>query len=69
VSGAAAQSDSSSVFGALRREGSEGQPEVVFRCEEGRLSAYLVTTATGGDSLAGEHEVPISLDSAPSCSQ
>jgi hypothetical protein len=43
------------------------QPAVMFRCEGGRLGAYLVTTAAGDQGLFEEQMVPISLDSAPGC--
>ena len=43
------------------------QPGVVFRCEEGRLGAYLVTTAAGDGGSYEDQMVPIRLDSAPGC--
>jgi hypothetical protein len=67
VSGAALDGDTTSVFPATEADGEGEQPAVVFRCEEGRLGAYLVTTAPGDGGLLGEQMVPISLDSAPSC--
>ena len=44
-----------------------GQPAVVFRCEEGRLGAYLVTAAAGDGGVYEDQMVPIRLDSAPGC--
>jgi hypothetical protein len=66
VSGSAVHSDSVPL---LRPGGDDSgeRPEVMFRCEEGRLGAYLVTAPAGDDGVFGEQMVPISLDSAPSC--
>lgn len=55
------------VSGAAGAEGESEQPSVVFRCEGGRLGAYLVTTASGDDGLFEDQMVPISLDSALGC--
>ena len=42
------------------------QPDVMFRCEEGKVGAYVVTGSL--DSLiSGEQLVRIALDSAPDC--
>ena len=43
------------------------QPAVLFRCEEGRLGAYLVPGAAADETFGGSQMVPITLDSAPSC--
>lgn len=64
VSGAAVDNDTTATFPAIEGEGEGDQPAVMFRCEGGHLSAYLVTTASGE---FGEQSVPISLDSAPGC--
>jgi hypothetical protein len=64
VSGAAVDDDTTSVLPAIEADGEGKQPAVVFQCEGGRLSAYVVTTASGE---FGEQMVPISLDSAPGC--
>lgn len=45
----------------------EPQPAVLFRCEGGRLGAYLVPAGGDESGVATEQMVPISLDSAPSC--
>jgi hypothetical protein len=46
----------------------EDQPQLLLRCEGGRVNAYLVV---GDSSEAGTQpasaEVPVSLDSAPPC--
>jgi hypothetical protein len=42
------------------------QPSVLFRCEEGRLGAYLVPRDSGTEGME-EQLVPITLDSSPSC--
>lgn len=52
----------------LGEEGDVGgqQPEVMFRCEEGKVGAYVVTGSL--DSLIfDEQMVRIALDSAPDC--
>lgn len=68
MSGAAVELDTASVLPATEPDGEGEQPAVLFRCEGGRLGAYLVTAASGGDGgLFEEQMVPISLDSAPSC--
>ena len=42
------------------------QPTVLFRCEGGRVGAYIVPGSF--DTLVSEDQlVPISLDSAPEC--
>ena len=42
------------------------QPTVLFRCEAGKVEAYIVPGTF--DSLSSEHQlVPITLDSAPAC--
>lgn len=66
VSGAAVE-DSLSALAATVGDAEDEQPAVVFRCEEGRLGAYLVTTAAGDRGLFDEQMVPVSLDSAPGC--
>jgi hypothetical protein len=45
------------------------QPRLVFRCEEGRLGAYLVvgTLAEVESGQIGDQAVVVRLDSAPSC--
>ena len=45
------------------------QPRLLLRCEQGRLSAYLVVDpAVEGDSvLIDERAVNVRLDSAPTC--
>ena len=46
------------------REGSH--PTVLFRCEAGKVGAYIVPGTS--DSLPSEDQlVPITLDSAPAC--
>jgi hypothetical protein len=67
VSGAAVELDPASVLPATEADGEGEQPAVLFRCDGGRLGAYVVTAASGDDELFGEQMVPISLDSAPSC--
>jgi hypothetical protein len=66
VSGAAVD-DTISAPPATVGDAEGEQPAVVFRCEEGRLGAYLVTTVAGDRGLFEEQMVPISLDSAPGC--
>lgn len=66
MSGAVHDTDAIPVVPAAESEG-EGEPAVLFRCEEGRLGAYVVPGAPGDGGLVKEHMVPISLDSAPSC--
>ena len=66
ISGAALDTDTILVDPATASDG-EGEPAVLFRCEEGRLGAYLVPGTAGDEGLAAEQMVPISLDSAPSC--
>ena len=66
VSGAAVD-DTLSALPATVGDAEGEQPAVVFRCEEGRLGAYLVTTVAGDRGLFEERMVPISLDSAPGC--
>jgi hypothetical protein len=66
VSGAAVD-DTISALPATAREGDGEQPSVMFRCEEGRLGAYLVTTVADDGGISEEQIVPISLDSAPGC--
>jgi len=67
VSGAALEDDTTPAFPAPGADGESEQPAVVFRCEGGRLGAYLVTTASGDSGLFEEQVVPISLDSAMGC--
>lgn len=45
------------------------RPQVVVRCEVGRLRAYVVmATAQDGDSVGlDERAVPVTIDSAPRC--
>ena len=46
-------------------------PTLVFRCHDGRVSAYVVV-ATTADIAAGdlpEDAVEVQLDSAPTCSE
>lgn len=65
VASASALGDTMPVVPATAPEEEGEQPAVLFRCEEGKLRAYLVP---GGDEgITGEQMVPISLDSAPSC--
>ena len=61
------QADSLSVLPPAEAESAGEQPGVVFRCEEGRLGAYLVTTAAGAGGVYEDQMVPIRLDSAPGC--
>lgn len=42
------------------------QPTVLFRCENGRIGAYVVT-GDFEDQPTEDQMVPISLDSAPGC--
>ena len=63
----AAVGDTTSAVPATEVDDEGEQPAVVFRCEEGRLGAYLVTTVAGDGGLFEEQMVPISLDSAPGC--
>ena len=42
------------------------QPTVMFRCEEGRLGAYIVSSAPDTEP-SQDQMVRISLDSAPDC--
>jgi hypothetical protein len=42
------------------------QPTVLFRCENGRVGAYVVT-GEFEDQPTEDQMVPISLDSAPGC--
>lgn len=44
----------------------EEQPTVLFRCEEGRVGAYVVT-GEFEDQPAQDQMVRINLDSAPRC--
>ncbi len=47
--------------------GTEGEePTVMFRCEEGRVAAYVVTGPLDG-VISAEQMVRINLDSAPGC--
>lgn len=51
-------------------EGATGeQPQVVVRCEAGRLGAYLVMGGSETSDSAGldESAVPVAIDSAPLC--
>lgn len=68
VASATLDSDTIPVLPATASDEEEQQPAVLFRCEEGRLGAYLMP-AGGGDGSGVEEEqmVPIILDSAPSC--
>ncbi len=51
---------------ALADSGAGNQPTVLFRCEGGRVGAYIVPGSF--DTLSSEDQlVPISLDSAPEC--
>lgn len=61
--GAEAWPDPPVVSGAA---GDADQPAVLFRCEEGRLGAYLVPSDSGNEAME-EQMVPITLDSSPSC--
>jgi hypothetical protein len=65
VSGAAPDHDTTSAFPAAEAD-DEAQPAVMFQCENGRLGAYVVPSGSGEGGLQGE-QVPIILDSAPSC--
>ena len=65
VSGAV--DDTISALPATAGDGDAEQPSVMFRCEEGRVGAYLVTTVAGDGGMSEEQMVPISLDSAPAC--
>jgi hypothetical protein len=67
VSGTAVADDTTSAGPVIEAAGEGKQPAVVFQCEGGRLSAYLVTTASGDEGRFGEQMVPIRLDSAPGC--
>lgn len=42
------------------------EPTVLFRCEEGKLGAYVVSGAAEGESAEAQM-VRIDLDSAPDC--
>jgi hypothetical protein len=42
------------------------QPTVLFRCEEGRVGAYIVTSPPNTEPTQ-DQMVRISLDSAPDC--
>lgn len=66
VSGAAVD-DTISALPAIAQDGDGEQPSVMFRCDEGRLGAYLVTTIAGDNETSEEQMVPITLDSAPGC--
>ena len=66
VSGVALDDTSSALW---TNEGEREQPAVLFRCKEGRLDAYLVTTVTVDGGISEEQMVPISLDSAPGCDE
>ncbi len=66
VSGAAGD-DTISALPATAQHGDGEQPSVMFRCDEGRLGAYLVTTVAGDGGTSEEQMVPITLDSAPGC--
>ena len=61
------QADSLSFHLPAEADSTVEQPGVVFRCEDGRLGAYLVTTAAGNRGAYEEQMVPIRLDSAPGC--
>jgi hypothetical protein len=61
------QADTLSILPPAEVESAGDQPGVVFRCEEGRLGAYLVTAAAGEGGLYEDQMVPIRLDSAPGC--
>ena len=44
------------------------QPMVMFRCEAGRLGAYLVASTGGGDAdVLPENAIRVDLDSSPPC--
>lgn len=45
------------------------QPRLIFRCEEGRVDAYLIvdTSAAVESGRLDERAVPVSLDSTLSC--
>ena len=46
----------------------EAQPMLMFRCESGRVGAYLVTASATDDSdLLPDDAVRVDLDSAPPC--
>ncbi|HWN18588.1 MAG TPA: hypothetical protein VNO19_06705 [Gemmatimonadales bacterium] len=46
----------------------ETQPMVMFRCESGRLGAYLVAGSAADDSdFLPDDAVRVDLDSAPPC--
>jgi hypothetical protein len=64
--------DSAEPFSSLVFEGDglgEEEPQLVLRCEEGRLGAYLVvgTPEEVESGQVDDHAVVILLDSAPSC--
>ena len=44
----------------------DGQPTVMFRCEDGRIGAYIVTSPPDTEP-SQDQMVRISLDSAPDC--
>jgi len=67
LSGATTEDDTLPAFSPPGADSASQQPAVVFRCEEGRLGAYVVTTVSGEGGLLEEQMVPISLDSAPGC--
>lgn len=66
ISGAALDTGTILVGPAPASDG-EGEAAVLFRCEQGKLGAYLVPGTAGDEGLVAEQMVPISLDSAPSC--
>ena len=44
----------------------DGQPTVMFRCEDGRIGAYIVTGSPDSEPTQ-DQMVRITLDSAPDC--
>jgi hypothetical protein len=45
----------------------EDQPRLVFRCEQGRLGAYIITDAAAAEGQVSNHAVQVLLDAAPAC--
>ena len=66
---AAVEDEPASVLPAAGADGEGEQTAVVFRCEEGRLGAYLIvgTPAELESGQIDEDAVAVRLDSAPSC--
>jgi hypothetical protein len=57
---------SAAVAPELGADSGQQQPTVMFRCEEGRVGAYVVTSPL--DSIPSEDQmIRITLDSVPDC--